>query len=323
MKIKINLLAIIFYIFIIIFSTGIFYSLSKGWYFPYNIILTILPTLFVFLWIYVLIKIPLEKLIIYINNHKFIKLIFFIFLNSILFIIFYFYNVPEYYYIVFFVLSIIFLMSNYLMLYGFSIVLFLGIFLIFQFFYLQNEFLLSYVEYIERIKIQKEILKELDISKTKEKITIKNRTNNSMISFKIPDNFTEIQEKVIDFPLIYIGKPEKLELPIFSCFIVKKNYPMYLFELRVESFLTDLKKLERIDNYQKIKNPFLQSILKEKVLYNQFYSFYDRFYAANIHLGFYAVDFDPYLLIFWVREIPKTGFPHDPQILEIFNSINR
>ncbi len=303
---------------------GIFYSLSKGWYFPYNILLTILPTLLVFLWIYFLVKIPLEKFIIYINNYKFIKLIFFIFLNLILFIIFYFYNFPEYYYIVFFVLSIIFLMSNYLILYGFSIVLFLGIFLIFQFFYLQNEFLLSYVEYQERIKIQKEILKELEISKSKEKITINNRNHNSIISFKIPNNFIEIQEeKEIDFPLIYIGKPENLELPIFSCFIVKKNYPMYLFELRIESFLTDLKKSERIDNYQKIKNPFLQSILKEKVLYNQFYSFYDKFYAANIHLGFYAVDFDPYLLIFLLREIPKTGFPHDPQILEIFNSINR
>lgn len=320
MKIKINLFATLFYSSIVIFSLMIFSLLTKNWYFPYNLLLVLLPLFLILLLTYLILKIPIFKLDSFLKRKKILKIFLMIFFTIILLLIIYSYNLPNYYYIILLIFSIFFWFSRYYILYGIAILLLSTTFLIFQFFYIEQELLLNYLESKEISNMHKEILKELEIQKEKNQISILHQKRG--ISFKIPENFEEINKTDFEFPLIYIGKPKSQELPIFSCFIIKNNFPLQLLDLRIKSIITQLKKSERIETHQTFKNPYLESHLKNSSIQNQFYLYYDRFYAATIQIGYYAVPFNNHFIVFWIRELQKPGFPHDSKILQILNSIS-
>ncbi|GIX41614.1 MAG: hypothetical protein KatS3mg129_1347 [Leptospiraceae bacterium] len=323
MKKTFSLFATLFYFFIFVFSFIVFYYLSLNWYFPYRILLIVIPIILIYLLIYFIQVIPIAKIDHFLQRKKILRILLFFIIIGLLFFILYFYHLPDYYFYVLLIISIFFWLTRYYILYGLTIILLVGIFSVYQIYYFEQELLLSYLESKQKENLQKEILEQLEIQKNQNKIYIKDKLQDSFFNIKLPEDFEEIQnENALEFPLIYIGKPKNQELPIFSLFLIKKNYPLYLLDLRIESLLTQLKRLERIESYKKFNNPYLESLLKRSTL-NQFYQFYDRFYAANIQIGYYALSFNEYYIILWVREIQKPGFPHDPYILEIINSIER
>ncbi len=317
-------LARIIYFFLAFFTFFIFYSLSTAWSLIYRIFLTLIPVVLTLILIKLFFILPLENLNNYIIQHRIIKLLTLILALSLIFTILIFYQLPDYFFMILFILTFIFFYSSYYVIYFISVLTIFFIFLIFQIFYLEQRLALDYLEYQNRQTIKKQILESIDYKFNNNEITIKSKNELKQISIRIPNNFERIQtnQQELNFPLIYIGKPKDLELPIFSCFLIGKEYPFYLLDLRIQSILLDLKKNSRINDFSQIKNPFLSSIYKDKEIYNQFYVFFDRFYAENIQIGFYAIPFDQFYLILWIRETQKKGFPHDKYILEILNSLN-
>lgn len=313
----------IFYFILIFFTFSIFFLLSSNWNFSFRIILALIPVLLVILIIKLILKISLEKIYYYLNQNKIIKLLSMLLSLFITYILLVFYQLPDYFYIILLLLTFIFFYSVYYVIYFISIITIFSIFLIFQIFYLEQKIVLDYLEYKNNQKIRNQILESIDYNINNNKIIIQSKNDSHKIIIQIPDNFEMVnsEKQELNFPLIYIGKPKDQEIPIFSCFLIEKDYPFTLLDLRIQSFLMDLKKSSRIDDFNLIKNPFLSSILKDKEIYNQFYVFFDRFYAENIQVGYYAIPFDQFYIILWIRETQKKGFPHDKYILEILNSL--
>lgn len=313
----------IFFNILIFFTFLVFYFLSLNWDFTYRILFSIIPVLLFIFLVKSILKLPLENINSFINQNRLIKLITLIVTLLIIFIILLFYKLPDYFYIVLFVFTLIFFYSSYYVIYFISIITIFFTFLIFQFFYFEQKIALDLLEYQNYQNIKKQILEYLDYKIENNKVIITSKNDSSTILIKIPDNFEMLNsnEQVFNFPLIYMGKPKNQELPIFSCFIIKKNYPFTLLDLRIQSFLLDLKKISRIDDFNQLNNPFLSSLYKDIEIYNQFFVFFDRFYAENIQIGYYAIPFDQFYIILWIRETQKKGFPHDKYILEILNSL--
>ncbi len=316
-------LARIFYFILIFFTFSIFFFSSYNWNFSFRILLAIVPVLLIIFLVKLILKLSLENINNYINHNKITKILSLLLLLIFIFILLVFYQLPDYFYITLLILTLIFFLSAYYIIYFISILTIFGIFLIFQIFYFEQKIVLDYLEYQNNQKIRKEILEYIEHEVKNNKIIIKSKIVSNTILIKIPDNFQTINslEQEFNFPLIYIGKPKDQELPIFSCFLIQNDYPFSLLDLRIQSFLIDLKKSSRIDDFRQTKNPFLSSILKDIEVYNQFYIFFDRFYAENIQIGYYAIPFDQFYIILWIRETQKKGFPHDKYILEILNSI--
>ncbi len=316
-KKKINLIASIIYLISIFFSGIIFFILLNHWVFPYNFLQLILPVTMIFFGIYFVLKLPVQKINLFMNRSIIIRILFLFLLTSLIFIFFIINRFPLYHYWVFFIFSLLFSLSNYFSLYFVSIIFSFWIFFSFQVLYIQQEILLNWIEKKIYVQWLQEIHKDIEVYKKDGTISIKK--NNIMIQLSIPNNFKEISvEEEKNFPAIYIGKPDNKELPIFSCFIIDQQYPLFMLDLRIQTILMNLKKSERIENYESTKNLYLSTLYKELRIENQFYQFFDKFYAANIQLGYYAIQLDDKYLILWIREIPKIGFPHDPEILEIF-----
>lgn len=333
MKNKLFSNAIFFYIVIFSISFFLFYQLSLYWNWIYRIIFSFLITTILISGIIVLFKSNLLKSL-YSNRTFFLNIFIFLFNLIFLFIIFYIYKLPLYYYVFFFMITLLFAFTNYNSFYSISIYLIFWIFINFQLFALIQEITLILIE--KSTSLENQIKQELEwqIQKDKEYLItiqkkVREKENSKKITIKLPLDVKFIEKEKIDFdfPIVFAIQPMEKEIPIISCFVLPQNFSIDLFHLRIRSILEKLKSNHTIEEYQIEKIDFYESLLKKEVpeilVQNQFYSYFDKFYADYIQTGFYAIQFEKYFIIFWIREKKIQGFPHDLWVLDILKKNNK
>lgn len=332
MKNKLFFSAIFFYIIIFGISFFLFYQLSLSWNWSYRIIFSFFISTILISGIIALFKLDLLR---YLHSNSFFFNIFLLLLNLMfLFIIFYTYRLPLYYYIFFLIITLLFSFSSYHSFYSISVYLIFWIFINFQIFSLVQEISLILIE--KSLSLENQIKKELEwkIQKDKEYwITIQKKLqekeNSKKIIIKLPLEIKFIEKEKVDFdlPLVFAIQPIEKEIPIISCFILPKSFSIDLLNLRIRSILEKLKSNHTIEEYQIEKIGFYESLLKKEtpeiIVQNQFYIYFDKFYADYIQTGFYAIQFENYFIIFWIREKKIQGFPHDLWVLDILKKNNK
>lgn len=305
-----------FYAFFVSFL--FFYAKATFFPFPYSLLLALLSSLFLSSLLIVLKKIPLENLENFFSG-RWIWKIFSLIITFVIIHLFFLYSnfSPELYFFVFFLLFLFFFSAYYTV---FLFALFIGgtVILGYRFYHFQERFLLSYLEkkYTEEMKASIENL--LKFRKEKRKYYFQDSHYHVMI--EIPAAGEEGKEEDTPFPVLGVIKKQNSELPVLLIFPVPGDYSLSLLELRLLSQLQQLKQNSRIDNYEEIHLPFLEKHLQMKVA-QKIYRFYDRFYAATIQFGFYAIPLKNVFLVFLIKEHVTPGFPHSSFLLEILNSL--
>lgn len=325
-KLKQNFFAIFFYVIISIFSFVLFFNLSSAWNFFYRIIFSIISTLILFIGLSLIKKIGFDLYALYLKQQIFFRVFNAFITLALISIVLYTYELPLYYYIFFLIVTILFYFSKYDTLYSISIYLIFWIFLSFQVFSFIQEITLIWIEKKRSIKeqIQSEI--QWTIEKNDPYIVTiqKKNVETKKIIISLPKEVIFIEPEDFDFPFIFSVKLETKELPIFSSFIIPIDYSIELLDLRFRTILEKLKSNDSIEEYKKEKINFFNDIIKKENLnleiVNNFYSYFDKFYAADIQNGFYALRYENYYIIFWIREKKVPGFPHDTFILDILKN---
>ncbi|MFN3604508.1 MAG: hypothetical protein ACK4UJ_07340 [Leptonema sp. (in: bacteria)] len=326
MKKKLNFNAIFFYLTIGSISFILFYLLSSVWTLVYRIFFSLTVTLFFILGMIVFNQINFFKFDQIFKKSNFLKILITLVNLLLLFLIFYLNQLPLEYFFFFLFLTILFFFTNYNIFYTLSIYLVFWIFVVFQMFYLLQELSLVVIE--KTYKISHQIKKDIDWQIQKKEqyiVTIQKKSSNSKkIVFYLPleIHFIEKQNLDFDFPLVFsIKKSEEKELPILSCFIMPKSYNLVFLDLRFRSILEKFKSQYLIEDYKLEKIDFYGNLIQKEnsnvEVSSIFYSYYDRFHANMIQNGFYAIHYEDFYIIFWIREKKALGFPHDLFILEI------
>ncbi len=326
MKFKQNVFAIVFYTFISVFSFFLFFYLSLSWSFVYRMLFSIISTVFLVGGVFLIKKIRFSFYNQFLEKRIFFKLLNFTITLVFLYFILYSYRLPLYYYIFFLILTILFTFSKYSSLYFISIYLISWIFVSFQFFSVIQEVSLIWIE--KKTSIWQQVQKEIQWTIEKNDhyvITIQKRNIDSKkVIIILPKEIHFIEHKDFDFPFVFSIKLESKELPMFSSFIIPIDYSLELLDLRFRAILEKLKTNDSIEEYQKEQINFFKDIMERKnpdiEIIGNFYSYFDKFYADYIQNGFYALRYENYYIIFWIREKKNVGFPHDVWILDILKN---
>ncbi|MCS7204526.1 MAG: hypothetical protein NZ853_02395 [Leptospiraceae bacterium] len=319
MKINFKQKSNLFFLFVFLFSFGFYFYLSSHWNFSLSLLFSLLPSTIIMLLVWVFIHSPLEKIENFLQQRFLLKFFVLVLLILLLSLLPFFYETPLGLMISLMIFSLFFFFSSFFSVYFLSLLFFFALILVHQLFFLQQEIVLSKWEEFQIKKQKENLIKSLSIEKNPKELKISDEKYS--LTFEIPT-----QSKLLTshndflFPIILGIQKEQSELPIIFVFPIEKNYPSFLFDLRIQSILSELKKQNRIDGYRSQQIPFLESLGYQDVK-NQFFVFYDNFFADYVQFGYYLIPLNEIIIVVWIREITNRGFPHSLFVLDFLNKM--